>query len=40
MKLADRIAVISGGKISEIATGGEMLPKLAGYFNKSCGKLK
>jgi Fe-S cluster assembly ATP-binding protein len=40
MKLADRIAVISGGKISEIASGGEMLPKLAGYFNKSCGKLK
>ncbi len=40
MKLADRIAVISGGKISEIAPGGEMLPKLAGYFNKSCGKLK
>ena len=40
MKLADRIAVISGGKISEIAAGGEMLPKLAGYFNKSCGLLK
>lgn len=40
MKLADRIAVISDGKISEIASGGEMLPKLAGYFNKSCGKLK
>lgn len=40
MKLADRIAVISNGKISEIAPGGEMLPKLAGYFNKSCGKLK
>ena len=40
MKLADRIAVISGGNISEIAPGGEMLPKLAGYFNKSCGKLK
>lgn len=40
MKLADRIAVISDGKISEIDEGGEMLPKLAGYFNKSCGKLK
>jgi len=40
MRLADRIAVISGGKISEIASGGEMLPKLSGYFNKSCGKLK
>ncbi len=40
MQLADRIAVISGGKISEIAPGGEMLPKLSGFFNKSCSLLK
>ncbi len=40
MKLADRIAVISAGKISEIASGNEMLPKLSGYFNRSCGLMK
>lgn len=40
MQLADRIAVIADGKVKEIGTREEMLPKLTDLFSRECIRTK